>query len=254
MSSGKFRRKEGRGVNKSRITAYNKVVEEILVSERKERSAYITYLYNALMGEVNRRNGVGELVFGQERTALKIMVKEGTELRARTRDKIAEIIGIGYKFEYFRDRLKVCLSIREKKLLLAALIAADFEGDGAYIRRKICDGEEYALDGFFVFRLAPLREKWDRIIGYIPAGFSSCDLKKFCDFLVSESKNKIYVKGKTVFGENLAPLRRSRLLGEEDIETEIILSDAGFVYCLGEVEDGVGDFLQKYYAERAIFS
>ena len=48
--------------------------------------------------------------------------------------------------------------------------------------------------------------------------------------------------------------RSSRLTGEEDLETEILLSDAGFVYCLGDVEDSVGDFLQKYYAERAIFS
>ena len=38
------------------------------------------------------------------------------------------------------------------------------------------------------------------------------------------------------------------------METEIVLSDAGFIYCLGEVEDSIGDFLQKYYAERAIFS
>ena len=55
-------------------------------------------------------------------------------------------------------------------------------------------------------------------------------------------------------GENFRPLRRSRLTGEEDLETEILLSDAGFVYCLGEVEDSLGDFLQKYYAARAIFS
>ncbi len=71
---------------------------------------------------------------------------------------------------------------------------------------------------------------------------------------MGESKSKIYLKGNTVFGENFLPLRRSRLTGEEDLETEILLSDAGFVYCLGDVEDSVGDFLQKYYAERAIFS
>ena len=71
---------------------------------------------------------------------------------------------------------------------------------------------------------------------------------------MGESHNKIYLKGNTVFGENFTPLRRSRLLGEEDAETEIMLSDAGFVYCLGEVEEALGDFLQKFYAERAIFS
>ncbi len=99
-----------------------------------------------------------------------------------------------------------------------------------------------------------LREKWDKIIGYVPAGFSSVDLTRFCEFLVGESRNKIYLRDNVVFGENFAPLRRSRLTGEEDIETEILLSDAGFVYCLGDVPDELSDFLQKYYAERAIFS
>jgi hypothetical protein len=71
---------------------------------------------------------------------------------------------------------------------------------------------------------------------------------------VGESTNKIYVKGNTVFDENFVPLRRSRLIGEENPETEIMLSDAGFIYCLGKPEKNVGVFLQKYYAERAIFS
>lgn len=88
----------------------------------------------------------------------------------------------------------------------------------------------------------------------MPDGFGTGDLTKFCEFLVGESRNKIYLKGNTVFGENFIPLKRSRLTGEEDTETEIMLSDAGFVYCLGEVEESLGDFLQKYYAERAIFS
>lgn len=224
------------------------------MTERKEKSGYITYLYNALMGGINRAGGTGELIFGEERTVLRVRVKDGSALRDLVREKIAEVIGVGYKYEFLWKRLNVCLSGREKRLLCAALIAADAEGDETYVRRKITGAEEYAIDGIYAFRLAALREKWERIADYIPPGFSSVDLKKFCDFLVGESKNKIYVKGNVVFGENLVPLRRSRLTGEEDAETEIMLSDAGFVYCLGEVEDSLGDFLQKYYAERAIFS
>lgn len=233
--------------------AYNKVVEEITVTEGKERSSYITYLYNALTGALVQAGGSGELIFGEERTALLIRAK-GNTVRAQTRDKIAEVIGIGYKYDFLRARLNVCLSAREKKLLCAALIAADYEGDRAFIRRKLEKTEEYAVDGFYNFRLGALREKWTKIAEYIPESFASNDLKKFCEFLVGESKNKVYLKGNTVFGENFAPLRRSRLTGEEDTETEIMLSDAGFVYCLGDVEDSVGDFLQKYFAERAIFS
>lgn len=230
-------------------------MEEITVSESKERSSHITYLYNVSANALSRFQSRGELVFGEERAALRISTEgNAAGVRKLLRDKIAEVIGIGYKYEFLKGRLSACLSKREKKILAAALIAADLEGDKVYIKRKLESAEEYSLDGFYQFRLGALREKWEKIVNYIPDGFNSNDLKKFCDFLVGESKNKIYVKGNTVFGENFTPLRRSRLTGEEDTETEIMLSDAGFVYCLGDVEDSVGDFLQKFYAERAIFS
>jgi hypothetical protein len=245
-----------RKINKSPNKAYNKVVESITVTENGENRSNITYLYNAVTSCLQRYGGKSELIFGEDRAALMITAEKSAErdVRAYTKEKIAEVIGIGYKFEFLKNRLRVCLGQREKKLLLAALIAADLDGDKAYIRGKLDHSEEYSIDGFYAFRLGALREKWEKIAAYIPEGFASNDLKKFCDFLVGESHNKIYIKGNAVFGENFVPLRRSRLTGEEDIETEIMLSDAGFVYCLGEVEDSVGDFLQKYYAERAIFS
>ncbi len=233
-------------------------MEEITVSDESAKSSYITYLYNSVVGRLAECGGGAELFFGEERAALRIRLGEGgqsaRDVRETLREKAAEVLGIGYKYEFLKQRLNVALSRREKKLLCAALIAADYAGDEAYIRRKLEEKGELCLDGVWAFRLPPLREKWQRIADYVPDGFTSKDLKKFCEFLVGESKNKVYVKGTTVFGENFIPLRRSRLLGEEDTETEIMLSDAGFVYCLGEVEDSVGDFLQKFYAERAIFS
>ncbi len=230
-------------------------MEEITVSDAIGRSSFITYLYNAVMGDVMREGGTGELLFGDGRAALRLRLKGGeARVRARLDEKIAEIVGVGYKYAYLRERLNPSLARREKKLLLAALIAADYEGDNEYIKRKQREVSACNIDGFYLFRLGALREKWSRIADYVPVGFTSADLKKFCEYLVGESSHKIYLKGNVVFGENFAPLRRSRLTGEEDVMTEIMLSDAGFVYCLGEVEDSVGDFLQKYYAERAIFS
>lgn len=230
-------------------------MNEIRVSEQLDRSSYITYLYNGLSDAVLRMGGSAELLLGEERAALGIYLPRGEEIvRRKLADKIAEIIGVGYKYKFLTGRLSVCLSAKEKRLLAAALIAADFEGDRVFIRRKLEGAEEYSIDGFYRFRLSALREKWAKIVDYVPESFSSRDLKRFCDFLVGESKRKIYVKGNAVFGENFMPLRRSRLTGEEDLETEIMLSDAGFVYCLGKVEASLEDFLQKYYAERAVFS
>lgn len=248
-------RTERRSVNKSQISAYNKVVEEITVSDEAAHSLYITYLYNALSGTLSRLNCSGELMLG-ERAVLRLRVQKEAlmEVRDALAEKITEVVGVGYKYAYLSERVKTCLGGREKKLLCAALIAADYEGDRVYIRRKIAEKGEFSIDGFYSFRLGALRDKWQRIVEYVPESFGGSDLKQFCDFLVGESKNKIYLKGNTVFGENFVPLRRSRLTGEEDAETEIMLSDAGFVYCLGEVEERLSDFLQKFYAERAIFS
>ncbi len=230
-------------------------MEEITVSDGSERSSFITYLYNAVVGEAVRQGGSGELLFGDDRTALRLRLPEGGKGAVSLLfSKIAEVVGIGYKYLFLREKLKTQLSSREEKLLSAALIAADLEGDLRFIRGRMEKGSAFHIDGFYSFRLAALREKWTRIAEYVPVSFSSADLKKFCEFLVGESTHKIYLKGNVVFGENFAPLRRSRLTGEEDVETEILLSDAGFVYCLGEVDGAVGDFLQKYYADRAIFS
>lgn len=222
------------------------------MTERKERSSFVTYIYNALMNEVVRNGGRGELFFGEERAMLRLSVVPA--LRSRLRGVIAEILGIGYKYEFLRKNLRVALPKRERKHLAAALIAADLEGDKHYILSKLPKAEEYAIDGIYAFRLGALREKWLHILSYIPSGFSHADLAQFCEFLIEESRHKIYLKDGAVFGENFTRLSRSRLMGEENLETEIILSDAGFVYCLGEVDDSLGDFLQKYFAERAIFS
>ena len=219
-----FHRIGGKG-NKIPYNSYNRGVEEITLSEERENGGFVAYLYNALLPEAMAEGGAGELAYDGDRASIRL-----------------------------RAPLSVCLPRRERRLLIAALIAADYEGDAAYVRRKVRVTDAWAVDGFWNFRLGALKEKWDRIVRYVPATFAAPDLKKFCSFLAGESANKIYLKGNVVYGSDFAPLRRSRLTGREDVETEIILSDAGFIYCLGEVDDSVGDFLQKYYAERAIFS
>lgn len=224
-------------------------MEEITVSDGRARSAFITYLYNALAPRAKE----SELLFSEDRAALRL-VYDGGRLPSLVAERTAEVIAVGYKYSFLFSRLRACLSGREKRLLCAALIAADREGDLAYIVRSFEPAREICIDGVYAFRLDALRKKWQRILEYIPVAFSSADLRKFCEFLVGESENKIYVKGKDVFGENFVPLKRSRLTGAEDVETEIMLSDAGFVYCLGDVGKDVQKFLEKYYAERAIFS
>ena len=151
-------------------------MEEITVSEGGAHGAYITYLYNGLAGVLTRLEGAAELIMGEERCALRLRGKNLDKMREAVKERVAEVIGIGYKYEFLCERLHVSLSRREKKLLCAALIAADYESDGAYIRRRLGGGNEYSLDGFYRFRMGALQEKWQRIVDYVPEGFSSPDL------------------------------------------------------------------------------
>ena len=229
-------------------------METIELSERSEHGAYLSYLYNTLLMDAAALGGRGEIEFGGGRAVVRLEVPDAAAFSGRVAGAVAEVLCVGYKYRFLEERLCVCLPRRERRLLAAALIAADYTGDMAYVRRKVPVLRPCAVDGVYAFRLGALREKWAKIVAYIPAGFSVPDLKRFCEFLAGESRNTIYLKGNAVYGEDFSPLRRSRLTGAEDMETEIVLSDAGFIYCLGEVEDSIGDFLQKYYAERAIFS
>ena len=227
-------------------------MEHLLLTEHGGNEPYIAYLYNQLLPAAMERGGTGELCFCGGRALIRLCAERG--LKARAADAVAEVVCIGYKSRFLAERLAVSMPRRERRLMIAALIAADLKTDAAYVKTLLPAGEELAVDGLWHFRLAALKEKWARIVRYIPASFGVADLKKFCAYLAGESSAKIYLKGSVVYGEDFLPRRKSRLMGEEDAATEIVLSDAGLILCLGDVENGVGDFLQKYYAERAIFS
>ncbi len=227
-------------------------MREIIVSDGARNALYVTYLYHAVVPAVQRTGGSGEIMLAGERAAMRLKLEE--ELLPLAAKHISEVIAVGYKYRFLQQRLRVALGERERRILCAALIAADAEGDEAYIRRRIAWRDELCLDGLFRFRLGPLAEKWEHVISYIPPAFSLPDLRKFCRFLIAESKRRVYLKEGKVFGERFVPLQRSRLLGREGTEEELVLADAGYVCCLSEVHRPLEQFLQNYYGERALFS
>lgn len=226
-------------------------MQEFIVSDKAQRIRFLDHLSFSLSEKTGR---CGERVFSEGRAAVRFFLKQEEE-REKLKREISDLLAVGYKYEYFQSKLAVCLGKKEKKYLLCAMIAADLEGDEAYIADKMTgDGKEFCVDGFFRFRMQPLVCKWDKIISYVPAAFSRKDLDAFISYLVSESRKKVYLKGNRVYDDNFCRQTRSRLVGEEDAETELLLADAGCIVCLGENEDALGEFLQKYYPQRLIFS
>lgn len=178
-------------------------------------------------------------------------------IRAEIADKVAEIIAIKYKYEYFKKNLHVGgLSSVEKEILLTSLIAADLDDDKkyAYDRVKCC--REISIDGTYNFRLKPLRKKWDDVVDCIPGCFLNSQLKEFISYLTENKKKRVFVEHGRVYDSHYRRLKRSSLLGGEKIKIirEVLLSNCGEVELLGELPDEDEYFLKEYYNDKIIFS
>ena len=101
-------------------------------------------------------------------------------IKTEIADKVAEIVAIKYKYEYFKRNVRIGgLSETEKEILMASLIAADLDEDKKYAFDRIKQYGEIAIDGIFNFRLKPLKKKWQDIVAYIPTCFVNSQLKEF---------------------------------------------------------------------------
>ena len=175
-------------------------------------------------------------------------------VRNFTEEHVADVISIGYKYAYFDKRLSLPLLSREqRRMLLTALVAADYKEDRAYVLRRIRGCESYCLDGAFYFRLQELKKRWEEIIEYIPVNMGEVGMENFIGFLVEDGEGKVFLKNGKLYDEDYRCLSRSLLTGSAWMEGEVLLSGAEQVYCFGETGESVKSFLKKYYGEKVFF-
>lgn len=244
------------GINNFIFAAYNKGVEEITVTQNGFDGLYMSYLYGKVrerfsflpsVCDMARRGDCTEIAFKTDKAYCPYV-------RKFTEENIADIIVIGYKYAYFEKRLSLPLLSRlQRRILLTALVAADYREDRAYVLRRIRGFTQYCIDGLFYFRLQDLKKRWEEIADYIPADMGEVATEGFLGFLAEDGEGKIFVKGGKVYDGEYRALSRSLLTGVESTLGEILLSGAEQVYCFGETEEDLKGFLKKYYGEKVYF-
>lgn len=243
-------------INNFALSAYNNDVEEITITQNGFDSLYMSYLYGKVrerfdflpaVCHIQKRGDCAQIAFKTEREYCPYV-------RRFTEENIADIIAVGYKYTYFEENIHVpLLSALEKRLLITALVAADYKEDKGYIARRIRGFENYCLDGMFHFRLQDLKKRWQGIVDYIPVDMSETALEGFLEFLVEDGRGKLFIKGGKAYGEDYRVVTRSLLTGVESTLGEIVLSGAEQIYCFGETDEETRRFLKKYYGEKAFF-
>ena len=229
-------------------------MREIKISDSELGEANIRYLYDALYGALSDFNGGIEAKTDEHRSVLTLSCEKQYSdfIRCEAEDKIAEIIAVKYKYEYFKKTVKpIGLNAFEQELLIDALISADIDDDKKYIVRKLKHFSEYAIDGVFNFRLIPLKRKWEEIAGYIPPYFSGERLKDFISFLLTEKRGKTaIIENGIVYDQRFIPLNRTALIGqtgEGRIIKETILSGCGEVKVLCSLPELDEKYLKMYF-------
>ncbi len=245
-----------KGINNFDFSAYNNRVEEITITQNGFDGLYMSYLYGKVRDrfsflpaqcDLAKKGECSEIAFKTEREYCPFVRKFAEE-------HIADVIAVGYKYEFFKRRLSLpLLSGGQKRLLLTALVAADYREDRAYIARRLRGFDSYCLDGVFHFRLQDLKKRWEDIVDYVPANMGEGGIEGFLEFLVDDGEGKLFLKNGKVYDEEYRPLSKSILTGVESPIGEILLGGAEQVYCFGEVDDQTRAFLRKYYPQKAVF-
>ena len=235
-------------------------MEKLTVSERENNCRYIAYVAGILSGKDSGADSA-EIGFENGRVTLSVFAEGAaySELKNKAEEKIAEVIGVGYKYDYFSKVIRPAgLSSEDREILIAAIIAADFAEDTRYIIARLRDIKVHTIDGFFSFRLQSLRDKWKNVAACVPQTFDKNQLAEFMDYLLGGSRRKIFLKGSDVYDCRCCRLRRAVLIeeGKSEMNTfrEIVLSGAGKIECLSQLSASQENFLRRYYAGRVGFS
>ena len=249
-------REIGKGINNLAFSAYNNHVEEITITQNGFDGLYMSYLYGKVRDRFSFLPAECELEKHGEQTELAFKTEREycPYVRKFAEEHMSDVIAVGYKYEFFKRRLQLpLLTGAQKRLLLTALVAADYREDKAYVARRLRGFGSYCLDGVFHFRLQDLKKRWEGIVEYVPTDMSMASMENFLEFLVEDGEGKLFIKNGQVYDGEYRPLTKSILTGVESPIGEILLGGAERVYCFGDVDEETSAFLKKYYGQKAVF-
>ncbi len=232
---------------------------KLTITEKQINQANLFYVQTSMSEIFSHANCSVRLSNDSVRSYLIINCPEEYKeiVRVEIADKIAEVIAIKYKNDYFKKSMNVQgLSKTENEILIASLIAADLEEDKKYCFQQVKSDNELAIDGAFNFKLKPLKKKWTDIVGYIPNCFLNSQLKEFIGYLLENKRKPVYVESGRVYDSHYRRLKRSTLLDGETtlITREILLSNCGEIRLSGSIPKEDEFYLKEFYNDKIIFS
>lgn len=229
---------------------------EILITDKGANSSNFRYLLSTLSELFSALNcSVKQTELGA-RTSLLVSVPDDYFLTAQLEicDRLAEIIAVNYKYNFFKDKIKSTgLNQTEREILFASLISADFEEDKSFAFNKLKGEKDLPLDGLFNFRMKPLKTKWQEIVSCMPSVFMPSQLCDFIGFLIESRTDTVFIDCGKVYDSHYRRLNRSMLMGEWALIKEVLLSNGGKIDIYGEIPETDEKYLKEFFTGKMTF-
>lgn len=231
-----------------------------LLSDSNARKQNVNYLLKTTAEPLKRLSGNWNIAVNGDRINLSVTLPdEYSELFNQIlTDKVADVIAVNYKYEYFTRYIRtVGLDEIEYEMLIAALISADLEEDKRYVSNEKLNFKDFSIDGYYNFRLRPLKEKWSEIVTYIPNYFTFDKLSEFISYIVSEKSKKraIVVDGKVYDGRYNRMLKgmMTGKIRKGVVAREVILSGFSEVELASKVTEIDEKYLVSFFGDKIFF-
>ena len=233
----------------------------VKITDRDYNENNLIYVKNTLSEIFSQTHTKAEIKQLGSRSVLTIELCDYYKdiLKSEIYDKVADVISINYKYEYFKKHVNPSgLNEIERELLLTSLISADLEEDKKYALDKIKGFDEIAIDGIYNFRMVPLKKKLNEIISYMPDYFINSQLKEFIAYLIEGKQKRIYIDDNVVYDMHYRRLKKGDLMDRniEDgkIIREVILSGGGEIELNSKISLLDEKYLKEFYGDKVIIS
>lgn len=142
---------------------------ELTVSTTLEKQHYINSLYKKLSAEIKGDGGIAAVCNHSARSsfAFAVPARKKEYYRAKVLQYIEFMIIDDYKYNYFKENIK----IYEENVIFESFVKAisifDSEIDKEFIKNQIELDGEILVDSFYFFKLEPLKARWARTANII---------------------------------------------------------------------------------------
>lgn len=231
-----------------------------LLSDNSSHKQNINYIVRTSYEPLKKLKGIYEIRLSDDRVTLHVTLPdEYAELFKQVLiDKVADVIVVNYKYEYFTRYIRTGgLDETEYEMLIAALISADLEDDKRYIANENMSFTDFSIDGYYNFRLRPLKEKWSEIVTYIPTYFTFDRLSEFISYIVCEKNRKrAIVEDGKVYDSRYNRMLKGMMAGKIEkglVTREVILSGFSEVELNTSVPETDEKYLISFFGDKIFF-